>query len=295
MKEKNVHARSRGVDHFMTGVFYTVGGSAILLLLILAGYIIIKGIRSYYPGVLGFSSEGIGNQLFNTIYLVVLSLIVSVPLGMAAGTYLSEYAKQGKLTEIITMSIEALSSLPSIVIGLFGYLVFILMTGAQSNLIAGAMVVTILSIPQITSTTRDSLRALPDYYRSGSIGLGASTFQTIWHVLIPACIPRVVTGIILVAGRGFGEAAALLYTTGQSTIIDWSNWNLASSTCPLNPFRPGETLALHVWMMRTEGSMVQHSTEIANISSMILVIAVLIFNLAARLLSARIVKKNRGA
>ena len=104
-----------------------------------------------------------------------------------------------------------------------------------------------------------------------------------------------VTGIILVAGRGFGEAAALLYTTGQSTIIDWSNWNLASSTCPLNPFRPGETLALHVWMMRTEGSMVQHSTEIANISSMILVIAVLIFNLAARLLSARIVKKNRGA
>jgi phosphate transport system permease protein len=294
-REAAASARSRRNDHFMTGVFYGVGGFFILLLIALGAYIIIQGIRSYYPGVLSFTNEGIGNQFFNTIYLVAISLIISTPLGIAAGIYLAEYAKQGKLTEMVTMSIEALSSLPSIVIGLFGYQVFILMTGAKWNLIAGALAVTILSIPLITTTTRDALAALPLYYTHGSIGLGATRWQTIWHVLLPACVPRIITGIILVAGRGFGEAAALLYTAGQSTVLDWSNWDLSSATCPLNPFRPGETLALHVWVMRTEGSLNPHSVEIANVSSAVLIILVLSFNLLARYLSFRIDRKSTGA
>ncbi|MDD7408880.1 MAG: phosphate ABC transporter permease PstA [Firmicutes bacterium] len=278
----------------MTGVFYGVGGFFILLLIVLAAYIVIQGIRSIYPGVFSFTRQGIGNQFFNTVYLVLIALVISTPLGIAAGVYLAEYAKQGKLTEAITMSIEALSSLPSIVIGLFGYLVFILMTGMKWNLIAGALAVTIMSIPLITTTTRDALKALPPDYKSSSIGLGATRWQTMWHVLLPACVPRIVTGIILVAGRGFGEAAALMYTAGQSTVINWANWNLASPTCALNPFRPGETLALHVWVMRTEGSMNPHSTEIANVSSAVLIILVLGFNLLARYLSRRIDRKNSG-
>lgn len=278
----------------MTGVFYGVGGFFILLLIVLAAYIVIQGIRSIYPGVFSFTRNGIGNQLFNTIYLVLIALVISTPLGVAAGVYLAEYAKQGKLTELITMSIEALSSLPSIVIGLFGYLVFILMTGMKWNLIAGALAVTIMSIPLITTTTRDALKALPPDYKSSSIGLGATRWQTMWHVLLPACVPRIVTGIILVAGRGFGEAAALMYTAGQSTVINWSNWDITSSTCALNPFRPGETLALHVWVMRTEGSLNPHSTDIANVSSAVLIILVLAFNLLARYLSRRIDRKNSG-
>jgi phosphate transport system permease protein len=281
-------------DRFMTGLFYATGGFFILLLIVLASYIIIKGAMSIYPGIFSFTSEGIGNQFFNTVYLVLISLIISTPLGVAAGTYLAEYAEQNKLTETITICIEALSSLPSIVIGLFGYLVFILMTGAKWNLFAGALAVSILSIPLITTTTRDALAALPDYYRSGSIGLGATKWQTTWHVLLPACIPRIITGVILVAGRGFGEAAALLYTSGQSTIINWSNWDLTSPTCPLNPFRPGETLSLHIWVMRTEGSMNPHSTEIANVSSAVLILMVLGFSLLARYLSRRLDEKNTG-
>ncbi|MDY2671352.1 MAG: phosphate ABC transporter permease PstA [Anaerovoracaceae bacterium] len=288
------HKRVKTTDRVMTGVFYGVGGFFILLLIVLAAYIVIQGIRSIYPGVFSFTRQGIGNQFFNTVYLVLIALVISTPLGIAAGVYLAEYAKQGKLTEAITMSIEALSSLPSIVIGLFGYLVFILMTGMKWNLIAGALAVTIMSIPLITTTTRDALKALPPDYKSSSIGLGATRWQTMWHVLLPACVPRIVTGIILVAGRGFGEAAALMYTAGQSTVINWANWNLASPTCALNPFRPGETLALHVWVMRTEGSMNPHSTEIANVSSAVLIILVLGFNLLARYLSRRIDRKNSG-
>jgi phosphate transport system permease protein len=110
--------------------------------------------------------------------------------------------------------------------------------------------------------------------------------------LLPACLPRIITGMILVAGRGFGEAAALLYTAGQSTNINWSNWNITSPTCPLNPFRPGETLSLHIWVTRTEGSLNPHSAAIANFSAAVLVIMVLSFSLLARLLSRRINKKT---
>lgn len=289
------YKRVRGVDKFMTGVFYGIGGFFILLLIVLAAYIIVKGITSIYPGVFSFTSMGIGNQFFNTVYLVFLSLVISVPLGVAAGSYLAEYARKGRLTEMITMSIEALSSLPSIVVGLFGYLVFILMTGMKWNLLAGAMAVTILSLPTITTTTRDALAALPAHYRSGSIGLGATRWQTLWHVLLPACISRIITGVILVAGRGFGEAAALLYTSGQSTVLNWANWDITSPTCPLNVFRPGETLSLHIWVMRTEGSMNPHSVEIANVSSMVLIIMVLGFSLLARYLSRKLDEKNKGA
>lgn len=286
--------RTRRVDRFMTGVFYSVGGFFLLLLLVLAGYIIIQGFSGLQPQMLEFNKNGIGNQFFNTVYLVFLSLLISVPIGVAAGIYMAEYAKPNRTTRFLRVSIEALSSLPSIVVGLFGYLVFILMTGAKWNLMAGAEAVSILSLPLIATTTEDAIRALPQSYTEGSVSLGATQWQTILHVLLPACFPRIITGIILAAGRGFGEAAALLYTAGQSVNLNWSNWNLLSPTCPLNPFRPGETLALHIWAMRTEGSMYANSTEIANLSAAILIIMVFGFSLLARLISRRLDKKASG-
>ena len=113
--------------------------------------------------------------------------------------------------------------------------------------------------------------------------------------MLPACTARIITGIILAAGRGFGEAAALLYTAGQSTNINWSNWDLSSKTCPLNPFRPGETLSLHIWVMRTEGSLNPNSAAIANFSAAVLVIMVLSFSLLARFLSRKMDRKSGGA
>ena len=282
-------------DRLMTGVFSGIGGFFLGVIIVLAGYIIIKGIMSYYPGIFSFDANGIGNQFFNTIYLVFLSLLISVPSGVLAGIYMAEYAGDNKLTKAIRISIESLSSLPSIVVGLFGYLVFILMTGMKWNLFAGALAVSILSLPSITTTTEDALRSLPKSYKEGSMGLGATHWTTITKVMLPACISRIMTGVILAAGRGFGEAAALLYTAGQSTVINWKNWDIATKTCPLNPFRPGETLALHIWVMRTEGSLNANSENIANFSAMVLVVMVLAFSLLARYLTKKQEQKQTGA
>jgi phosphate transport system permease protein len=155
---------------------------------------------------------------------------------------------------------------------------------------AGALSVSILSLPLIATTTVDALKALPIVFKEGSFALGATHWQTIYHVLLPATTPRIITGVILAAGRGFGEAAALLYTAGMSTDIDWHNWNLFSQTCPLNPFRPGETLALHIWGARTE-ALAPNAAQIANLSSAVLVIMVFTFSIVSRILSNRISKK----
>ena len=287
---KNSHFtenKNQQIDKFMTGVFWLIGILTVGFLILLTGYIIYQGIKGFYPELLSSNSSGILNQLFNTIYLVFLSLLISVPIGTGAGIYLAEYAKAGKFRDFLEISIETLSSLPSIVVGLFGYLIFILMTGMKWNLFAGALAVSILSIPLVTTETHNALKNLPHGYLEGSFALGATKSQTIREVLLPADFHQIMTGIIMAAGRGFGEAAALLYTAGQSTNINWTNWNILSPTCPLNPFRPGETLALHIWVMRTEGSLNPNATQIANFSSMILVIMTFVFSLLARKISAK--------
>lgn len=289
-----VYRKSKISDRIMTAVFYM---GAIFILILLAAFIIdilIKGFTDFDFSLLAFNKKGIGNQLFNTVYLVFLSLVVSVPLGIAAGIYMAEYAKGGPVTRFLRICIETLSSLPSIVVGLFGYLVFIVMTGSKWNLLAGALAVSILSLPLIVTVTEEALRSLPGIYKEGSFGLGANHWQTIVHVMIPSCMPRIITGIILAAGRGFGEAAALLYTAGMSTDIKWSNWDLTSKSCPLNPFRPGETLALHIWASRTEAVNV-NAAQIANLSSAILVILVFLFSISARMLSGKMDRRIGGS
>ena len=286
--EKEQARKVRRTDRFMTGVFTITGWFMLVFLIVLTGYIIINGFMGFRPVFLTAGTQGILNQLFNTVYLVILSLIISIPLGIGAGIYLAEYAKPGKLLDFLQISIESLSSLPSIVIGLFGYLVFILMTGLKWNLLAGSLAVSILSLPLITTETESALRSLPREYKEGSLALGATHAETIQKVLLPAAMPQILTGIIMAAGRGFGEAAALLYTAGQSTVINWSSWyKLTSPTCPLNPFRTGETLSLHIWVMRTEGSLNPDASAIAAFSSAVLVILTLLFSLMTRKLSDR--------
>ena len=287
-------ARAKFMDKLMTVVFYCVAGFFILLLVSLALYVIGNGFRNFSFSLIFFEGGGLGNLLFNTLYLVFLSLLVSVPLGVAAGIYMAEYAKAGRFTRFLRMCIETMSSLPSIVVGLFGYLVFIVMTGAQWNLFSGALAVSILSIPLIMTVTEDAFKSLPEGYKRGSLAMGATLWQTIYKVLLPACLPRIMTGVILAAGRGFGEAAALLYTAGMSTDISWSSWNLLSPTCPLNPFRPGETLALSIWAARTE-ALAANSAQLANLASAILMLLVLSFSLGARCLSSYLDTKSGGS
>lgn len=294
MNDRNAGvAAKKKLNDLMTAVF--IGGTAfsIVLLIGFVGFVIVQGFGHMTLNMLSFTNKGLGNMFFNTLYLVFLALLASMLTGIPAGIYLAEYARQGKITRWVRMAVETLASLPSIVVGLFGYLAFIVMTGSQWNLFAGSLAVSILTLPLVTSVTEDALRNLPDSYRQGSLGLGASHWQTIWRVLLPACFPRIMTGLIMAAGRGFGEAAALMFTAGMSTDIDWTNWNLTSASCPLNPFRPGETLALHIWSLRTE-ALQPDAVQFAGASSAILMVLVITFSLAARYLSWRIDKKMGG-
>lgn len=287
------HAAAKWTDKIMTAVLYGVAGFFLLLLAAFTVYILAKGIGSFSPQILSFDENGIGNQFFNTVYLVFLSLVISVPIGIMAGVYMAEYAKKGRMTGFLRVCIETLSSLPSIVVGLFGYLVFVVMTHSKWNLMAGAMAVSILSLPLITTVTEDALRAVPASLTEGSLALGATKAQTILRVLLPACVPRILTGIILAAGRGFGEAAALLYTAGMSTDINWSSWNLSSPTCPLNPFRPGETLALQIWASRTE-AVAPNAAQVANVSAAVLILMVFLFSIGSRILGRVLNRRLTG-
>ncbi|XOQ52214.1 MAG: Phosphate transport system permease protein PstA [Succiniclasticum sp.] len=280
-------------DRMMTVLFRCGAGCAVVLLIAFVGYVLGAGVRHLTGTMLSFTSKGLGNQFFNTLYLVFLSLLFSAVGGIPAGIYLAEYAHKGRLVTWVRMAVETLSSLPSIVVGLFGYLVFIVMTRSEWNLLAGALTVSILMLPLLTAVTEDALRSLPETYRLSSYGLGASRWQTICHVLLPAAFPRIMTGLIMAAGRGFGEAAALMFTAGMSTDLHWDDWNLASTSCPLNPFRPAETLTLHIWALRTE-ALEANANEQAAACSAILMVLVVSFSLAARYLSYRIDRKMGG-
>ncbi len=283
--------RSQRVDRGMTFVFYAVAFFFFALLFAFASKVILGGLAGATPEMFGFLRKGsIGNQLFNTVYLVFLSLLFSVPIGVSAGIYLAMYAKQGKVTRFLCLCIETLSSLPSIVVGLFGYLVFLVFFGMGKSLMAGALSVSILTLPLITKTTEDAIKDLPPGYFQASMGVGATKWQSVFHVLLPACVPRIMTGVILAAGRGFGEAAALLYTTGSGSDLRWGNWDITSPTCPFNPFRPAETLSIQIWNLQTNGQ----DRDLANLASAVLMILVLVFSIAANALSRRISRKNSG-
>ncbi|MDD7385278.1 MAG: phosphate ABC transporter permease PstA [Actinomycetaceae bacterium] len=288
--------RAKRMDTVMTWLFSGVGLFFLLLIVVLAGYIIINGLRSYTPGMLSFTSKGIGNQIFNTVYLVFLSLIVSVGLGLPAGIYMAEYAPENKITAFIRVCIEALSSLPSIVVGLFGYVAFILLTGMQYNLMAGALAVSILNLPLVTTETEAAIRSLPRSMSDGSAALGATHWHTIMRVLLPAGLPHVMTGVMLAAQRAFGEAAALLYTAGQGVALNWGNWaDVTSPVSPLNPFRSGETLAVHIWAMRTQGGMPGiDTTGIANFTAAILVLIALLFTVGVNYSTKKVHARATG-
>ncbi|MDD5922454.1 MAG: phosphate ABC transporter permease PstA [Eubacteriales bacterium] len=283
--------RAQSVDHFMTGLFYVVAGFFLLILVAFAGKVIIGGFLGAKLSMFAFNGIGsIGNQLFNTIYLVFIALVFSVPIGVFAGIYLAIYAKQGPLVKVLRICIETLSSLPSIVVGLFGYLVFLVGLGMGKSLLAGALSVSILTLPLITTTTEDALKGLPPGYFEGSVGLGATKWQTVAHILLPACIPRIMTGVILAAGRGFGEAAALLYTTGSGSTLRWGNWNVTAPTCPLNLLRPAETLSLQVWNLQINGG----DNSLAGLASAVLMILVLSFSVLANWWSRKLAAKAAG-
>lgn len=281
--------KAKTMNNIMTGIFYGIAFIIVALLIFLIGEIIIKGWGFWDPSFLfGKPSNlaaggGIGPQLFNSFYLLFITLIISTPLGIGAGIYLAEYAKQGRFLNFVRLCIETMASLPSIVVGLFGLLVFVTFSGWGYTLFGGALVITILNLPGLTRVCENAITSVSSEVKQASLALGATRWQTIMKVVLPAALQQIITGIILAAGRIFGEAAALIYTAGLTTPVLHSAAPIDSPMNPFNLFRPAESLAVHIWKLNSEG-IVPDAKLIATKSAAVLIIMVLLFNIISRIL-----------
>lgn len=288
---------AKQIDRIATILFYGIAFLILGLLISLLSYIFIQGLPKLSWGFITSSPQifqeggGIGPQLFNSFYLLVLTIMMTIPISLGAGIYLSEYAPKNKFTDLIRSLIEVLSSLPSIVVGLFGFLFFVIYMGWGFSILSGACVLTVFNLPLMVRVVEDSLQNVSEEQRKAGLALGVSKWETITTVILPAALPGLVTGIILVAGRVFGEAAALIYTAGMSTPqLDFSNWNPFSATSPFNPLRPAETLAVHIWKINGEGIM-PDAAAISSGASALLLLAILLFNVLARWIGHLVFKK----
>ena len=291
-------ARAKREDKIATRVLMAIVAFIFILLAALIVYIIASGAqKAFDPSFLTGKPEqfkedgGIGPELFNSFYLLVLTMIISIPLSLGAAIYLVEYAPGNRVTHIIKTVIEVLSSLPSIVVGLFSFLLFVIYFGWGFSIISGAFALTIFNIPLLVRVIQQALESVPTTQRDAGLALGLTRWETTLHILLPTAMPAIITGIILSAGRVFGEAAALIYTAGQSApMLDFTCLDFSSPTCPWNIFRPAETLAVHIWKINSEG-VVPDLAAISNGTAAVLMICVLLFNLIARFVGKRVGKK----
>ena len=272
----------------------------VLILLFLLGDIIFSGFPhvSWHfltsPSSSFSAGGGIRDQLFNSLYLLVLTLLISFPLALGSAIYLSEYAGNNWRTGLIRTAIEVLSSLPSVVVGLFGYLLFVISFHIGFSILSGAIALTFFNLPLLVRSIEGSLHAVPESQREAGIALGLSSWRTIRGIILPAALPGILTGIILSAGRVFGEAAALIYTAGQSApILNYADWNPTDGSSFLNPMRPAETLAVHIWKVNTEG-VTPDAVSVSAGASAVLIIVILIFNFGARAIGNHLYKKMTG-
>jgi phosphate transport system permease protein len=293
--------RTLYADTIATGALWAI---AILVVAILGGIIVHFLLASVGTISLDFlfgdpsdtSVGGIGPLLWNSVYVLVLTLLITTPLGILGGIYMAEYAGQGRVPNLIRLSQELISSVPSIVVGLFGLALFVNATRWSFTALAGALALTVFNLPLLMRLTEQALRAVPSVERDGSLALGTTKWQTIRHVVLPLAIPGIVTGIVLTAGRIFGEAAALLFTAGLSTPAhyDYFNLNLGDPRSPWSPFHPATTLSVYIWKLNSEG-LGSFVRQIADSSAAVLVLMVLIFNLGARGLGRLLKRRGAGA
>lgn len=251
----------------------------LFVLIFIVGYILIRGIPYFNPSLFAFeyNSENVSMlpSIITTLIMTALSLLIAVPLGIFTAIYLVEYAKKGnKAINLIRITTETLSGIPSIVYGLFGLLFFVTALGWGFSIIAGAFTLSIMILPLIIRTTEEALKSVPDTYREASFGLGAGKLRTVFVVVLPAAVPGILAGIILSTGRIVGETAALIYTAGTVAKI------------PSDLFSSGRTLAVHMYALSSEGLHVNQSYATA----VILLLVVLLINSMSSYIAKKLTK-----
>ncbi len=225
---------------------YSAAVLTIGTMLFLVGHILIRGIMHLRPSLfaLGYTAENVSMlpAIWNTVYMTLLTLLLSVPLGIGSAVYLVEYARsQSRLVRIIRTTTETLAGIPSIVYGLFGFLAFVLFMGWSYSMLAGVLTLSIMVLPTMIRTTEEALLAVPRTYREGSFGLGAGRLRTIFRIVLPAAMPGILSGIILAIGRIVGETAALLFTSGSSP------------RAAIGLHDSARTLSVHMYCLLSEG------------------------------------------
>lgn len=268
-------------DGFIFGLIYLSAFFSVLLLAGIIGYVFARGLPAVsWPFLTTVKSvikgtAGIAGNIINTVYIVVLTLAIAVPVGIGSAVWLNEYAGRGRVVNLIEFATETLAGIPSIVFGLFGMVFFGTTVGLGYSILTGALTLTLMILPLITRNTQEALRAVPDSYRSGAIGMGATKWHMIRTVLLPAAMPGIVTGILLAIGRIIGESAALLFTAGSGYLLPDLGKGLLNKI-----MESGGTLAIQLYL-----SMSGAEYETAFGIAAVLLCIVFLFQLLVKLLA----------
>ncbi|MRX72160.1 phosphate ABC transporter permease PstA [Bacillus lacus] len=266
-------------DRLLTGVLWGLSAAVMIIIFLLLFRILAQGLPKITPSFLiDLPDEleaggGIGPFLFNSFYILVLSMIISIPIGLGSGIYLAEYAPQNRLTEFIRTCVESLASVPSIVFGLFGYVLFVDLFDVGLTILGAAVALSLLNLPVLTRVSEEAISSVPNELREASYALGATKSKTILSVVIPAAIAGIVTGVSLTACRAFGESAVILLAGGSGTSGNMWDFNL---------FSQGGSLPVHLWYIQSE-ALVEDAREIADKSAAILVLIILFISSVTRL------------
>ena len=282
--------RKRGLQSAMFGCFRLLSYCIVLVLFIILGFIIVKGISVINWTFLteapsdGMTKGGIWPAIVGTFYLMLGSAVFAFPVGVVSGIYMSEYAPQGKLVAFIRTMTNNLAGIPSIVFGLFGMAFFVNYLGFGDSILAGSLTLGLLALPIVIRTTEEAFRDIAPSYREGSLALGATKAQTIWHVLLPMAMPRVITGLILSLGRVSGETAPILFTCAAYFL----------PKLPTSIFDQCMALPYHLYVVATSGTDIEAQTPIAYGTAFVLIVIVLAMNLIANGIRKHFEKKLKS-
>lgn len=269
------------------GALYVSAAVTVLLLILLLGYILVKGIPNLsgklLTSVTSYLTNTIGilPNILNTIYIVIVTMVIVTPISVGAAIYLTEYAKNRRLVSVIELASEILTGIPSIIFGLVGMLLFTQLMGIRQGILAGALTLVMMTMPTIIRTTQESLKTVPRSYREGSLAMGSGKWYMIRTVVLPNAIDGIVTGCILAVGRIVGESAALLFTAGFGLALNGFWHSLTSSSATL-------TVALYVYASE------RGKTNVAFAIAVILILLTLLINFMADFAAKRLRKQQKS-
>lgn len=282
--------RRRPADIAAYIAIYISAAFSVLLLAAIIIYVFVKGFSvinwSFLTGVTSVlrGTVGIAGNIINTLYVIIITMLIATPVGIGSAVYLNEYAKPGKLVTVITFATETLAGIPSIIFGLFGMMFFNQTLGLGYSILTGSFTLVLMVLPLITRNTQEALKTVPESYRSGAIGLGTGKWHMIRTILLPSAMPGIITGVILAIGRIVGESAALLFTAGSAYGLPKGISNLLSKA-----LESGGTLTIQLYLSATNGEF-----DVAFGIAVVLLIIVLLINFATKLLAKRFNVETRS-